>query len=214
MGKITLETMLRGSQRSIRMIRNKKILESALDTKVNVTSDNLALFPELNLIVNRIKKSGNTSLVLFFHDLIGGDSLEPHAVNGEKSRRSIRGVDLSNWDNLSESKSFVCVRNPYFRAISGFLEKVGRGENTEFQAYGGYGDPTVSGFETFLDDLANSEWRSVDRHFWPQTNLFDFDLFLGFARFFIALLLFIQIFAIIHQTTDRRFGRGCDFNQV
>lgn len=131
-------------------------------------NDNVAIFPELRLAVNRIKKSGNTSLVMVLDDICAGANQT--TTSAVKDRRQIHAARFSDIARLRFYRTLVVVRSPYTRALSGYLEKVGFGLRAGYAAYPGFGEISTDGFERFLLHLrANS--RTNDRHFWRQSDL-------------------------------------------
>lgn len=158
-------------KRALLIHRNKSVLSRSQWQKRSITRDNLAFFPELNVTLNRIKKSGNTSLFLFFYEYATGVEVPPEKVNQRKESRSICSFDLRDWPEVRQSKTIVCVRDPFTRTVSGFLQKVGRGVVKKYEGYGGYGDPSAAGFSQFLSTLEQRDWARINRHFWPQVKL-------------------------------------------
>ncbi|MDJ1009707.1 MAG: sulfotransferase family 2 domain-containing protein [Paracoccaceae bacterium] len=71
---------------------------------------------------------------------------------------------------MSGFATLVCVRNPYHRAISGFLDKIAGGTDPMYHEYPCYGDDSISAFEAFLQHLADHDFFG-NRHFMPQTSL-------------------------------------------
>lgn len=82
--------------------------------------------------------------------------------------KSMKTADLLK---LASYYSFAVVRDPYSRALSGFLNKVASGKNSrEFGNFAGFGNSTQTGFLEFLTYLdAGALYK--DRHFWPQSEL-------------------------------------------
>jgi hypothetical protein len=135
--------------------------------------ESVAVFPGLGVIFNRIKKSGNTSIVAFLDDLEragAGDLQKPVTASEIKSRRSLRALPFRGIPRLPSFATLTSVRNPYHRAISGFLDKVGSGTNPRYQNYPTFGDRSVSAFEEFLVQCGENQFFR-DRHFYPQTEL-------------------------------------------
>ncbi|PQO23095.1 hypothetical protein C2I36_09505 [Rhodobacteraceae bacterium WD3A24] len=129
----------------------------------------LAVFPDLQLCFNRIKKSGNTTVSAFLSDLSNRFTTESkHGF--KKILVKPKSMSLAQLELLPSFYSLVVVRNPYSRALSAFLEKVAPGRSSKYHYCAGFGNSTSDGFYEFLTFLDNGGlWR--DRHFWPQVNL-------------------------------------------
>lgn len=159
--------------KSIKRIAAQEALKFQRDDYKNkLPYDSLAYFPEFNLLFNRIKKSGNTSAVLRFHDIAGGDmSLDPEKI---KNLRSIKKLPFKTLYKSNRFTKLAIVRDPAARILSGFLDKVGPGDKKEFSCYPGYGNPNQETFEEFLIYLRKLTYR-CDPHFYPQIKLMVFD---------------------------------------
>ncbi len=153
------------------LIKRKQAKKIIGDRALAITEDNLAFFPEINTAYNRIKKSANTSVFLFFDDLVQKKVPENISAESRKKARSIRKVPFAQISMLSKCHSFTCVRNPYHRSISGFLDKVGSGYQKNYAEYRGYGDPTASSFLDFLKQIDDWGTERINPHFIPQSNL-------------------------------------------
>jgi len=129
----------------------------------------VAIYPKLNICFNRIKKSGNTSISAFLEEL--SNNFEKEIDKGFKSSlvkpKNMKPSDLSS---LSTYYSFVVVRDPFSRVLSGFLNKVAPGKSKKYSDFLGFGDPTAEGFMKFLTFLDKGGLHK-NRHFWPQTEL-------------------------------------------
>lgn len=136
-----------------------------------VTADNLAFFPEINVVFNRVKKSGNTSLFLHLSELSGDTADDPKQVQTAKIARSLGKRRFGELACTKSMHSLLCVRCPTTRTLSGFLEKVGRSQSRIFRGYAGFGVPTAQGFEAFVQDISSRTLPGTDRHFWPQSRL-------------------------------------------
>ncbi len=65
-----------------------------------------------------------------------------------------------------------------------------------------------------LEDIAHFDIVVICVRVRAELDLFDFNDFLLFARFAFAFLLFVFVFAEVHDLTDRRAGVGRNFNEV
>lgn len=78
-----------------------------------------------------------------------------------------------------------CVRNPFTRALSGYLDKVHGGEP---ELYPELHNRDVSTFEAYLSTIADYPERDLDRHFRPQCLNLDFPRLSYDAIFFLENL--------------------------
>ncbi|WP_346908787.1 sulfotransferase family protein [uncultured Roseibium sp.] len=142
---------------------------SGLNHKNFYNVDCVAVFPEIGVCFNRIKKAGNTSVCAYLADICGyGDFSSSTALK----KRLLKPADMSfreHWD-MRSYRTLVVVRDPYVRALSAFLDKVAPGCQKQFFNYPGFGDPSPDGFERFLQRLKRS-MGTANRHFWPQADL-------------------------------------------
>jgi hypothetical protein len=139
--------------------------------KRSIYPDNLAFFPEINVVFNRVKKSGNTSIFLYLSEVCGD---EPEKLRDSERAKYLRSICCRRFSEIARIKSMnslLCVRSPYSRALSGFLQKVGTGNMRKYSGYGGFAEPDQSGFEAFLRDIAERPLGQINRHFWPQSKL-------------------------------------------
>ncbi|WP_421981523.1 sulfotransferase family protein [Roseibium sp.] len=132
-------------------------------------ADCVAVFPEIKLCFNRIKKSGNTSTVGFLSDVCNY-TRSPTTEQMKTQVTCVRTMTIKQLRATLGYHSLTVARDPYSRTLSAFLDKVARGAYSELACVPGYGDRTVSGFHQFLDFLLAGGTR-YDRHFWPQTDL-------------------------------------------
>ncbi len=136
-------------------------------------NDTVAVFPALDVVLNRIKKAGNTSLVAFLDDLDrahGGSGPDPKSTKEVKARRRPHFVPFTAIPRMRSFKTLVTVRNPYHRVISGFLDKIAGGTDPMHAGYPCYGDASISAFETFLQHCMDRDFFG-NRHFMPQSKL-------------------------------------------
>ncbi|MEP3277401.1 MAG: sulfotransferase family 2 domain-containing protein [Stappiaceae bacterium] len=131
-------------------------------------TDCLAIFPELNVCFNRIKKSGNTSTCAYLSEICGYPVSEttPEMKDRIKTPYDLGIAELFKLRNFH---SLVVVRDPYARALSTYLDKVAPGTNFLFAKCPGFGDRTAEGFLRFLKFLEVSGTK-FDKHFWPQVD--------------------------------------------
>jgi hypothetical protein len=148
-------------------IRNRIILRNSKYVFRNFEDyDNVSIYPGHQLILNRIKKSGNTTIVAFLNDVLVGNS---YSDPEELKRKLLRPSDLSLHElrSLSRYRSAVFVRNPYDRVLSAYL---GSGRITKPRRGFHFGQNSKSHFHEFLEFLDNGGLY-VDRHWWPQVDL-------------------------------------------
>ena len=128
----------------------------------------IAIFPEYKLIVNRIKKSGNTSLVTHLDELAGkkGGS----EIRKIKRARALRSCSFGDIADLAEYKTLIVVRNPFSRCISGYRNKIEPGRSKIYSGFPGYGQPLSCGFYDFLKYLKGNNF-GANLHFFPQSDL-------------------------------------------
>lgn len=129
--------------------------------------DCVAVFPDLGLVYNRIKKAGNTSVVGWLADLQGNSSVTSQVVKGALMRPPM--LPLSEVWRFGRYYSFTIVRNPYSRLLSAFLDKVASSD-PKYTRFSGFGNPTREGFRAFVADVANGALHD-NRHWWPQVDL-------------------------------------------
>ncbi|WP_244263188.1 sulfotransferase family 2 domain-containing protein [Thioalkalivibrio thiocyanoxidans] len=144
------------------------------------TMDRAHVYPDLGLIYNRIKKSGNSSISLYLNELVAGESISAGtsmtraAYRSElKNARSSgkRLEDLSVRELLAARRyyRFTIFRNPYARCLSGFLDKVASAKS-RYSCFPGAGRQDADGFSDFVGFLETGGlW--VNKHFWPQCDL-------------------------------------------
>ncbi|WP_417708124.1 sulfotransferase family protein [Roseibium aggregatum] len=132
-------------------------------------ADCVAVFPEIKVCFNRIKKSGNTSVCAYLSEICRYN-LE-NDTNTMK-QQILRPQDLSILDliKIRSYSSLVVARNPYTRALSAFLDKVAPGTNETLSQFVGHVTPTAEGFVYFLNQLV-SKGMPADRHVWRQVDL-------------------------------------------
>jgi hypothetical protein len=157
-------------------VRNRIVLRRSSYIFHNFENyDNLAIYPDHGLIYNRLKKSGNTTIVAFLNEVLVGNS---YADARELKSKLVRPSDLSAGElrSLNGYYSFTFVRNPYDRVLSAYLgaamdRKRGgsvRVRNSLRRFYfRGEGREQFHEFLEFID----SGGLYADRHWWPQADL-------------------------------------------
>jgi hypothetical protein len=166
--------------RSLRHSVNKRLAALVLAGR-SLDLSNLekaaAVWPEQRLIYNRLKKSGNTRIVAFLNDELGGGQFD--------SARRLKAALVRPFDlplgelaRLDRFFSFTIVRNPYSRVLSAYLDKLAEARTPgatsrrqpDYGRFPGYGENSPEGFARFLDFLADGGLRA-NRHWWPQADL-------------------------------------------
>jgi hypothetical protein len=153
---------------AVRQITKKTFQKEPIFFENFFDYDNVAIYPEINLILQRLKKSGNTSLVLFFNEIC--DGRQYFTTHDAKRARRLYNTNPVSLAQLSSYNSLLVVRDPQTRILSAFLDKVASGKYPGAQSIPGYSDPSQRGFEVFLDYLDDS-CITKNRHFWPQSKL-------------------------------------------
>jgi hypothetical protein len=133
--------------------------------------DHLAYFPDLDIVFNRVKKSGNTSICAFLAGLSGN----PRAASAQQLKKSlISPLDLPSGQLrgiVNDRYSFAAVRDPYARVLSAYLHRVDAGNPTPRDPLFSNGEYLGKpGFEKFLHELSDGKIL-MNRHYWPQTDL-------------------------------------------
>lgn len=134
----------------------------------SIRGDSVAFFPELRLVFNRIKKSGNTSALLTLNKIAGRE--DPENSEAPKSQRSIRRTPLRTIVASRDFATLTIVRDPASRVLSAYHNKVGSGLKARHRNLPGFGDASPDAFETFLRHISTTD-EPVDPHFWPQARL-------------------------------------------
>ncbi|MBM5801538.1 MAG: sulfotransferase family protein [Cyanobacteria bacterium M_surface_10_m2_179] len=142
---------------------------------------NLLIYPQAGLAYNRIKKSGNSSMLLYLRDALApGSPQASQPYNRAKDEAIALGCTMRQLLRrprallrLPQCFFFTVMRDPRARLLSGFLEKVGSGHAQRYSAAGGFGDASPQGFERFLTYLEEGGLHD-DAHWWPQVDLMAF----------------------------------------
>jgi len=137
------------------------------------------VYVEKRLIYNRIKKSGNSSILLFLDRIVYGKSdLQARDYREAKTsslQRTASPFDLPSGElrQLNNYYKFTIFRNPYTRCLSMFLQKVATGERAGYSFSSGFGENSAEGFEKFVSFLEGGGIKS-NSHFYPQADLLFF----------------------------------------
>jgi hypothetical protein len=155
------------SRKSLRrQVAKAFLLTKPVNFRIFYDEDHVAFFPKLGLCFNRIKKSGNTSIAARLFELENGVVARSDFKRHMRNPVNVTLAESSHYDQLF---CFAISRNPYTRALSSYLDKVGRGSLKRF-SLPGFGMNNREGFRLFLEALED-EILSHNRHFWPQSNL-------------------------------------------
>ncbi|MFU8779885.1 MAG: sulfotransferase family 2 domain-containing protein [Kiritimatiellia bacterium] len=107
--------------------------------------ESVAVFPELGLAYNRIKKNANTSVMILLRQLAYG--VVDSRKEAKRKSKTLLDLSLAELRSLDPLHLFVVIRNPYSRVLSAFLDKF-RDESYR-RRYGTF-DLTPDGFGQFL----------------------------------------------------------------
>jgi len=162
---------------ALRRRRNRFLMRDYTRTSLD-DPQAIAIFPRLRLVYNRIKKSGNTTVVAFLSDL--EDASVVHGTASAYKTATLRPLDLDALQMLRARcyTTSTFVRNPFARVLSAFRQKVANGEHDRHRDVPGFGRDDPEGFSEFLGWL-DADGLHQNRHWWPQTDL----LMLPAARF-------------------------------
>lgn len=140
----------------------------------------LAAYPELGLIYNRVKKNANTTTVYLLREIEGG--IVDTTIDAKKKSRKI-DANFATALSTRSSLFFVIVRCPYSRVLSAFLDKFRQEKYKE--EYGDF-SLTPEGFALFVDWLSagglnrNGHWDLQSKQmFLPMK---DFDVVVRFEN--------------------------------
>lgn len=125
----------------------------------------VAVFPELNLAYNRVKKNANTSTIILLRQLESGGIEERN--DAKWNARTYFDFPDPALHGLDSLHLFIIVRNPYSRVLSAFLDKF---RTERYQRKHGHFELTPEGFGAFLTWLEKGG-LSRDAHWDLQTKL-------------------------------------------
>ncbi len=125
----------------------------------------VAVFPELGLAYNRIKKNANTSTIILLRQLEAGQVEERN--DAKWNAKTWFDLSADELDRLDALHLFVIIRNPYGRVLSAFLDKF---RSPRYQRRHGAFPLTPEGFEQFLRWLDQGGLKR-DAHWDLQTKL-------------------------------------------
>lgn len=160
-------------------VRNMVVFRGMEITFANLNnSAAVAAFPELRLLFNRIKKSGNSTVTAFLAELAAEETGRHFATVRDAKKGAVSPVrcSLREAREMRSYTRFTVVRNPYDRVLSAFLNKVSLGEQgtdsrkRRFRVVPGWGEATPEGFARFVAFIDEGGLRH-DRHWWPQRDL-------------------------------------------
>jgi hypothetical protein len=146
---------------------------------------NVVWYEQGHCAYNRIRKSANSSVLMFMADaLMGNGSCSDGAGAGYKNykKQSLKlGRPLNKLWRSSQINEvqhcfwFTVVRNPYTRLLSAFLQKGAERNQTNklFSDIPGFGTLNPEGFAEFISYLENGGLY-VNKHWWPQHKLLFF----------------------------------------
>lgn len=125
----------------------------------------VAIYPELGLAYNRVKKNANTTLTILLRDLAGGGTVHRDIAKWEA--QSPFDLPLRGLGALDRLRWMVVVRNPYSRVLSAFLDKF---REEKYQRSHGAFALTPEGFAAFVTWLEQGG-LGKDGHWDLQTKL-------------------------------------------
>ena len=132
------------------------------------------LYPSVKCAYNRIKKSANSSTLMFMGDALTANGYSQRTAtdlenyHNYKHKSIEHGVSLSKTWRPSDLKSFqnyfwfTVVRNPYTRLLSAYLQKGQEKERQlpQFIEYPGFDQLDPNGFRDFLSFLEKEIGRA------------------------------------------------------
>jgi hypothetical protein len=98
----------------------------------------------------------------------------PHKLSRTPFVQSVFDTASYDFEKFKQSRFFTVVRNPFTRALSGYLNKIGKRSSTVWENFcRRYGvDPNDTretySFKEFLHTIAKDEIDQLDPHFRPQ----------------------------------------------
>jgi hypothetical protein len=125
----------------------------------------VAVFPDLGLAYNRVKKNANTSTIILLRQLESGGIEERNDAKWN-ARTYFDFADPAQ-QGLDALHLFIIIRDPYSRVLSAFLDKF---RTEHYQRKHGHFELTPEGFGQFLRWLENGGLKR-DAHWDLQTRL-------------------------------------------
>ncbi len=105
----------------------------------------VAVYRELGIAFNRIKKNANSTSVVLLHQLESG--IEAHERDAKLASLHLEKMPWTCWPELGRWSFVVVVRDPYSRVLSAFMNKFAKSKYVE--AFGSY-EISPAGFAQFL----------------------------------------------------------------
>ncbi|MCC5859282.1 MAG: sulfotransferase family 2 domain-containing protein [Ectothiorhodospiraceae bacterium] len=142
------------------------------------TIQNAVVYAQEGLLYNRIKKSGNSSILFYLRDMIqGGEQSTGADYESDKQQaaavgRKLTELSVGELRRVRHCYRFTIFRNPYTRCLSAFLSKrAKRAAGTEkYRDIPGFDQDGPEGFAAFVGFL-EAGGLYYDKHFWPQSDL-------------------------------------------
>ncbi len=134
-----------------------------------IARNKFTIYPEHRIFFDRIGKNANQYVVLTLEEAVKQKPVEVGAQVVKQTTKQLIAFSAADARELRTYYSFCVSRNPYTRALSGFLDKIGKGKDVTFARFPGFGDNTAQGFTAFLRSLSLGGELYCNAHFWPQT---------------------------------------------
>ena len=142
------------------------------------TQDTALVYLEHGLLYNRIKKSGNSSIVFYLRDILsktGEDSAGDYRHDKKSAvgaGRKLTELSVFELRRVRSVYAFTIFRNPYTRCLSAFLSKRQKWEagSEKYKDVDGFEENSPEGFAAFVRFLEKGGLYH-DKHFWPQVEL-------------------------------------------
>jgi hypothetical protein len=145
------------------------------------------IYPQIGLAYNRVRKSANSSIVMYLADALRDNHIAPLGHNFKSKNLANEEYKIKSYDYCEKLDRltfcelnrmikhmywFTAVRNPYTRLLSAFLDKGLRSQhgNIEYEKIPGFNRLDASGFSTFVSFLEN-DGLYQNKHWWPQVDL-------------------------------------------
>lgn len=142
------------------------------------TLNTAVVYPEHALIYNRIKKSGNSSVLFYLRELLYGDQGALQSSYDDDKRaavatgRKLSALSLRQLVRARHYFRFTIFRNPHARCLSMFFSKGAKREagSVKYRTVPGFDKQSPEGFAEFVGFL-EQDGLYYDKHFWPQCDL-------------------------------------------